>query len=337
MKTIVTGGAGFLGSHLVDKLLERGDEVIAIDNLLTGDLKNIEHLKSNPDFKFIEEDVVKPLLGDLEADEIYHLASPASPNIRSPFSYHALAFETMQVNTVGTWNLCELAKKIGAKFLFASTSEIYGDPKEHPQKESYLGNVSSLGPRSVYDESKRFGETILSAFVRLQGLDGRIVRIFNTYGPRMADDGRVVIEFINAALANKPIPIFGRGTQTRSFCYVSDLIKGILLTMEKGDKGEVFNLGNPDEFTILELAEKVKELTKSNSEIKSIAELPEDDPLKRCPDITLAKQKLGWEPKVGLEEGLKDLINSLTALSDEEHQHHPDPPHHTNDQQQDPH
>ncbi|MBI2597509.1 GDP-mannose 4,6-dehydratase [Candidatus Daviesbacteria bacterium] len=318
MKIIVTGGAGFLGSHLVDKLLQRGDEVIAIDNLLTGDLKNIEHLRSNPNFRFIEADVVKPLPLDLEAnpdligaDQIYHLASPASPNINSPKSYHALAFETMQVNSLGTWNLCELAKKIGAKFLFASTSEIYGNPKEHPQKESYLGNVSTLGPRSVYDESKRFGETITAAFIRSKGLDGRTVRIFNTYGPRMADDGRVVIEFINAALANKPIPIFGNGSQTRSFCYVSDLIEGIVLAMEKGNKGKVFNLGNPQEFTIQELAEKIKQLTGSTSEIKSIAELPEDDPLKRCPDISHAKEVLGWEPKIGLEKGLKTLINTL--------------------------
>ena len=302
MKAIVTGGAGFLGSHLADKLIERGNQVICVDNLVTGNLKNIEHLKNNPNFQFVEADATKPL--DLSADQIYHLASPASPNLNSPKSYHALSFETMQINTSGTWNLCEM----GAKFLFASTSEVYGDPLQHPQKESYRGNVSTTGPRSVYDESKRFGETITAAFIRSKGLDGRIVRIFNTYGPRMAADGRVVIEFVKAALQNKPFPVFGDGKQTRSFCYVDDLIEGIILAMEKGGKGEVFNLGNPDEFTILELAEKIKQLTHSASEIKSIAELPEDDPLQRCPDISLAKEKLGWKPKISLEEGLKKLI-----------------------------
>ena len=306
MKAIVTGGAGFLGSHLVDKLIERGDEVLAVDNLLTGDLKNLEHLKNNSKFKFLEADVVRPL--ELQADQIYHLASPASPNLNSPKSYHALSFETMQVNTVGTWNLCELAGKLGAKFLFASTSEVYGDPLQHPQKESYRGNVSTTGPRSVYDESKRFGETITSAFVRSKGLDGRIVRIFNTYGPRMARDGRLMSEFIKTARENKPFPVFGDGKQTRSFCYVTDMIEGIVAAMEKGQAGEVYNLGNPEELTILEFTEKIKKITGATSEIEFVAELPEDDPVQRCPDITLAKQNLSWEPKVSLDEGLKNLL-----------------------------
>lgn len=312
MKVIVTGGAGFLGSHLVDKLIERGDEVLAIDNLLTGDLKNLDHLKDNPKFNFLNQDVSKFFQTDFEAQEIYHLASPASPNTHSPKSYHALAFETMMVNSTGTWLMAELALQKGAKFLFASTSEVYGDPLEHPQKESYRGNVSTIGPRSVYDESKRFGETITATFVRSNNLDGRIIRIFNTYGPRMAlDDGRVVMEFIQAALKNKPFPVFGDGKQTRSFCYISDLIDGILLAMEKGEMGEVYNLGNPDEFNVLELAEKIKHLTHSNSTPEFIEALPEDDPAQRCPDITKAKKDLGWEPKINLEEGLKKLINYL--------------------------
>lgn len=320
MKTLVTGGAGFLGSHLVDKLLERGDEVLAIDNLSTGNLKNLDHLKDNPKFKFINHDVSLPFPETLNFELstlnfIYHLASPASPNNSNPKSYHSLPFETMQVNTKGTWNLCELAVKLGSKFLFASTSEVYGDPLEHPQGETYQGNVSTTGPRSVYDEAKRFGETIVSAFAREKNLNGRIIRIFNTYGPRMAEDGRVVIEFVKAALNNKPFPVFGDGKQTRSFCFVSDLIDGIVLSMEKGGKGDIYNLGNPDEFTILELAKKVKQLTNSSSEVEIVANLPQDDPMQRCPDISKAKEKLGWEPKVSLDEGLKVLIEYLKTNS----------------------
>lgn len=316
MKVVVTGGAGFLGSNLCEKLLELGHEVICIDNLLTGSEKNIEDLRSNPRFSFINFDVVEGLPEGVTADQIYHLASPASPNKNSAKSYHALWYETMQVNTTGTWKLVDEASKMGAKFLYASTSECYGDPLEHPQKEEYRGNVSTTGPRSVYDEAKRFGETIVSSYVRSKGLDGKIIRIFNTYGPKMAlDDGRVVIEFVQAALENHSFPIFGKGTQTRSFCYVDDLIEGITLAMEKGDKGEVYNLGNPSEFTILELAQKVKELTNSLSEVEFAEKLPTDDPLQRCPDITKAKQKLGWEPKINLEEGLKRLISYLKAQS----------------------
>lgn len=316
-----------MGSHLCDKLIELGHEVICIDNFSTGFERNIEHLKDNPNFKFVEYDVIdnmdkilkqaaegeprfQRVQDDRRVDQIYHLASPASPNHNNPKSYHKLPFETMQANSLGTWNLCKLATKLGAKFLFASTSEVYGDPLKHPQKEEYHGNVSTLGPRSVYDESKRFGETITSAFVRSKGLDGRIVRIFNTYGPQMPNDGRVVIEFVTAALDGKPFPVFGDGKQTRSFCFVSDMVDGIIASMEKGGQGEVFNLGNPNEFTILELAQKIKTLTNATSRVE-YHQLPEDDPKKRCPDITKARNELGWEPKVNLDEGLKKLIEYL--------------------------
>lgn len=315
MRIIVTGGAGFLGSHLCDKLIENGNQVICIDNLLTGSLDNIAHLKNSPDFEFVEADAIDSFPADLDFDALYHLASPASPNKNNPKSYQALPFETMQVNTLGTWNLCQEALNRGAKFLFASTSEIYGDPLEHPQKEEYRGNVSTIGPRAVYDEAKRFGETITSAFVRSSKLDAGMVRIFNTYGPRMAQDGRVVIEFVMAALQHNPLPIFGDGKQTRSFCYVSDLIDGIIAAMEKGEKGEVYNLGNPHEFTILELAETVKKITGSASEISYAQNLPEDDPRERCPDITKAKAQLGWEPKIELEEGLSKLIVYLKTVA----------------------
>ncbi|MCR4305969.1 MAG: GDP-mannose 4,6-dehydratase [Candidatus Daviesbacteria bacterium] len=314
MKIIVTGGAGFLGSHLCDKLIERGDQVICIDNLITGSIENITHLQNSPDFQFVEADAADPLPEDLDFDALYHLASPASPNKNNAQSYIALPFETMQINSIGTWNLCGEAQKRGAKFLFASTSETYGDPLEHPQKETYKGNVSTTGPRSVYDESKRFGETVVSAFVRYQKMDGKIIRIFNTYGPRMAADGRVVIEFVNAALQNKPFPVFGDGKQTRSFCYVSDLIDGMITVMDKGEQGEIYNLGNPNEFTLLELANMVKGITGAASEVDFVEKLPTDDPLQRCPDITKAKEKLGWEPKVELEEGLKKLIVHLQNL-----------------------
>lgn len=319
MHILVTGGAGFLGSHLCDKLIEAGNDILCIDSLLTGSEDNIKHLRNSPKFQFVDYDVGSEFPENLKSQMsnvncIYHLASPASPNQNSPKSYHTLAFETMKVNTQGTWNLCELAIKLGAKFLFASTSEVYGDPLEHPQKEEYRGNVSTTGPRAVYDEAKRFAETIVSAFVRSKGLDGRIVRIFNTYGPRMdLDDGRVVIEFVQAAMSDKPFPVFGDGTQTRSFCYVSDLIEGLVAAMEKGGKGEIYNLGNPQEFTVLELAEKVKGLIHASSEVKFVQDLPVDDPKQRCPDITKAKEKLGWEPKIQLEEGLKKLINYLQS------------------------
>lgn len=314
MNAIVTGGAGFLGSHLCDALLKKGYQVVCVDNLLTGNKENINHLLSHPDFKFVEMDVVNIGELDLEhVDFVYHLASPASPNKNSPKSYHVLAFETMQVNTMGTWSVAEFALQKGAKLLFASTSEAYGEPLEHPQKESYRGNVSSTGPRAVYDEAKRFGETIVSAYVRSKGLDGRIIRIFNTYGPRMAlDDGRVVIEFVKAALKNEDLPVFGDGKQTRSFCYVSDLIEGIIRTMETdGTKGEVVNLGNPHEFTVLELAEKVIQKVGGSSLPGFKEAMPQDDPSRRCPDIAKAKQLLAWEPRIELDQGLDFLIEDV--------------------------
>lgn len=314
MKIIVTGGAGFLGSHLCDRLIMEGHEVVCIDNLITGSAKNVAHLRDNPNFKFVNYDVSEGLPEGLSAEQIYHLASPASPNKHNRKSYLALPFETMRVNSGGTWRSAEAALKMGAKYLFASTSEIYGDPLEHPQKESYNGNVSTTGPRSVYDESKRFGETITSAFIREKDLDGRIVRIFNTYGERMPDDGRVVINFLNQALKGETLTVYGDGSQTRSFCYISDMIDGLIKAMETENvKGEVFNLGNPDEYTIMELAEKIVELAGSNSGIKAVEELPEDDPLKRQPDISKASQILGWESKVGLDEGLRKLIDYLRS------------------------
>lgn len=311
MKILVTGGAGFLGSHLCDRLINSGHQVICLDNLITGSEENISHLLDNPSFSFIKTDVSKNIDADLgPIDQIYHLASPASPNENSSKSYHSLAFETMQVNSQGTWKMCELALKSSAKLLFSSTSEVYGDPLEHPQNEEYNGNVSTTGPRSVYDESKRFGETVVAAFIRSKELDGRIIRIFNTYGPRMdPNDGRVVVEFITSALKNEPIPVFGSGEHTRSFCFVSDLIDGLVLAMnEANTKNEVINLGNPEEYKIKELAEIVKSLTDSSSEIVFKQDLPEDDPQRRCPDIQKAKSLLNWEPKVKLEEGLEETI-----------------------------
>jgi len=313
MKIWVTGGAGFLGSHLCDKLMSRGNEVWSVDNLLTGSKKNIEHLFNKEKFHFIEADICDADTKIPGVNQIYHLASPASPNIHCAKSYHNLPFETMRANTLGTKIVAEMAIEEKAKMLFASTSEVYGDPLEHPQKETYRGNVSTTGPRSVYDEAKRFGETIVAAYERSRDLDGRIVRIFNTFGPRMAaDDGRVITEFVHAALNNRQISIFGDGRQSRSFCYVDDLVEGLIKAMEtEGTRGGIFNLGNPREFTICELANLIKKLTESKSEIIFSEKLPEDDPLKRQPDITKAKQVLGWEPKISLEEGLTLLIDNL--------------------------
>lgn len=315
MKILVAGGAGFLGSNLCGKLIENNHEVFCLDNLLTGKKENIHEFLDNPKFKFENIDVLEvEKLKAIKFDRIYHLASPASPNKNVPRSYLALPFETMKVNSFGTWVLSQFAAEQGAKFLFASTSEIYGDPLEHPQTEEYRGNVSTTGLRSVYDESKRFGETIVAAFVRYKNLDGRIIRIFNTYGPKMDKDGRVVIEFVTAALKGESLPIFGEGTQTRSFCFVDDLIEGIIKAMEsENTTGKIFNLGNPDEFTILELAEIVKKITNSSSKIEFKEKLPEDDPLRRKPNIQKAKQVLNWEPKIKLEEGLKRLIGYLNS------------------------
>lgn len=311
-KTIlVTGGAGFIGANLCEKLLLAGHEVICLDNLLTGSQKNVARLFSDKKFFFIQQDVCDEFkTKKFQISEIYHLASPADPNLNSKFSYMTLPFETMRANTIGTWKMCELALKNKAKFSFASTSEVYGDPLVSPQNETYRGNVSTTGPRSVYDESKRFGETIVSAFVREKSLDGRITRIFNTYGPGMnVNEGRAVVNFINQSLLGKPITIYGYGAQTRSFCYIDDQIDGQILAMEKGGAGEVFNIGNPDEITILEFANIIKKITKSSSEIIYSQELPADDPLQRKPDIVKAMKTLGWQPNVKLAQGLSKTIN----------------------------
>lgn len=310
---LITGGAGFIGSHLSDRLVSGGHAVICVDNLSTSSVKNIAHLLKSKSFSFIEADVSKilKLSKSVRLQEIYHLASPADPNIHSPISYMSLPFETMSVNSTGTWNMCQLAQKHKAKLLFASTSEIYGDPEVTPQAETYRGNVSSTGPRSVYDESKRFGETIVSAFVRLKGMDGRIIRIFNTYGPRMnLKEGRAVVNFAIQALKGKPITIYGDGKQTRSFCYVEDLVGGLLAAMERGKKGQVYNLGNDDERNILEFATIIKQLTRSESEIV-FEPIPEDDPKQRRPDITKAKRFLDWRPRVSLVEGLNKTIDDF--------------------------
>lgn len=315
-KVIVTGGAGFIGSHLCDSLLSLDHDVICVDNFLTGSEENIFHLKNNSHFTFIHHDVIKPLPEMLHAEYVFHLASPASPNHHSKISYHALPMETMLVNTTGTLNVLKFAQEEKAKFLYTSTSEVYGDPLEHPQKETYRGNVSTTGPRSVYDEAKRFGETFVSYFWREKNLDARIARIFNTYGPRMSSaDMRMISIFINEALANKPITIFGDGKQTRSLCYVSDTVEGLIRLMFcEHTEGEIVNIGSPDEHTVLQYAQIVKKLTDSASEIVFSEKLPQDDPLRRRADITKAKKLLEWEPKVSLEEGLNKMIEDQKLL-----------------------
>jgi UDP-glucuronate decarboxylase len=306
MRTIlVTGGAGFLGSHLCKLLLKHnGNKVICLDNFFTGKIDNLRDLESNPNFKIVSHDITDPLIGKISehVDEIYNLACPASP-----IHYQFDPIETIKANTVGVVNVLEFAQVNGAKILQASTSEIYGDPEVHPQVESYRGNVNTLGPRACYDEGKRVAETLFMDYHRKYNLDIRIVRIFNTYGTNMArDDGRVVSNFIIQALNNKPITIYGDGNQTRSFCYVSDLVEGLYLTMNSNEIMPI-NLGNPDEFTIKELAEKVIKITSSSSEI-IYRELPIDDPKQRQPDIGRAKSVLNWSPKVNLNDGLKITI-----------------------------
>lgn len=307
---LVAGGAGFIGSHLCLSLLEDGYRVTCLDNFITGDKENIKNLFSNDNFSLIEEDIINLDLELIpEVDYVFHLASPASPNLKSPRSYMAFPIETMRVNSEGTRNLLEICLSNKAKFLFASTSEIYGDPEVSPQSEDYFGNVNPNGIRSVYDESKRFGEALTNAYRRKHSIDTRIIRIFNTYGSNMReDDGRVVSNFIVQALNNQPLTIYGNGNQTRSFCYVSDMVEGIKKAMflEKTN-GEVINLGNPDERSIKEIAEIIKKLTGSNSEI-DYSDLPQDDPHKRNPDIQKAKDILKWSPKVSLEEGLGKTI-----------------------------
>ena len=304
MKTaLITGGAGFIGSHLSEFLLGKGFKVIAMDNLATGDLKNIEHLRSSPNFRYIHHDVSRHIAVNEELDFVLHFASPASP-----VDYQKIPIQTLKAGSLGTHNTLGLALAKNAKYLLASTSEVYGDPLVNPQPETYWGNVNPIGVRGCYDESKRFAEALAMAYHRIHNLDTKIVRIFNTYGPRMRkDDGRVVPNFIMQALKNEPITVYGSGKQTRSFCYVSDLIDGIFSLMSS-DINEPVNLGNPEEHTILEFAEMIKQLTKSRSKIE-FRQLPVDDPHVRCPDISKAVKELGWKSKVSLKDGLAETIN----------------------------
>lgn len=307
MRILVAGGAGFLGSHLCRYLLGKGDEVICVDNLCTGRLANIKDLQKRRNFRFIRHDIIMPLKIIGHIDQIYDLASRASPP-----NYQSEPVHTMLTNAIGTNNLLRLAIEKKARFFFASTSEVYGDPKEHPQKESYWGHVNPVGIRSCYDESKRFGEALCMAYQRRHGVDIRLVRIFNTYGPYMQkDDGRVITNLINQALAGKDMTIYGNGKQTRSFCYVEDEIEGIYRLMNSGITKPV-NIGNPNEFTVLELAKLIKKLTGTGSKIVFMP-LPADDPLQRRPDIGKAKKELGWDPKIQLEEGLKRTIAFFKA------------------------
>ena len=304
MKTVlITGGAGFIGSHLCEFLLDKGFKVIAMDNFVTGDEKNVEHLKNNSNFTLINHDISKHIEVDMNLDFVLHFASPASP-----IDYQKIPIQTLKVGSLGTHNTLGLALTKKAKYFLASTSEVYGDPLVNPQPETYWGNVNPIGVRGCYDEAKRFAEALVMAYHRIHKLDTKIVRIFNTYGPRMRKaDGRAIPNFINQALKNEPITVYGDGKQTRSFCYVSDLIDGIYKLMVS-DINDPVNLGNPDEHTMLEFADIVKELTQSKSEI-IFEKLPIDDPRVRCPDICKAKKELGWEPKVKLRDGLQKTVD----------------------------
>lgn len=309
MKTVlVTGGTGFIGSHLCEKLLSQGNYVICLDNNFTGSLENIKHLRENPNFEFIRHDVTKELF--LEVNEIYHLACPASPK-----DYQFNSIKTIKTNILGTLNMLGLAKRTKAKILLTSTSEIYGDPIISPQHEEYWGNVNPIGIRSCYDEGKRLAETLMMEYHRNCGVDTRIVRIFNTYGPRLnKNDGRVISNFIVQALENKPITIYGDGLQTRSFCYVDDLVDGLIKLMASDFVNPV-NLGNPNEITILDIAKVIVRMVGSNSEIE-YKDLPSDDPTRRRPDVTRARNILDWEPKIGLEEGLEKTIKYFRGKID---------------------
>jgi dTDP-glucose 4,6-dehydratase len=304
---VVTGGAGFLGSHLCDHLLSQGHRVICVDNLDTGSLANIAHVDRSEDFVFVNHDLTQPLNLDEPVDVVFHLASPASP-----IDYQRLPLHTLKVGSYGTHHMLGLAKFKRARFLLASTSEVYGDPQVHPQPETYWGHVNPIGPRGVYDEAKRYAEALTMAYHRQQGVHTCIARIFNTYGPRMRPhDGRAIPTFLRQALENKPLTVFGDGSQTRSFCYVDDLIRGLSL-LAASDEHLPVNIGNPTEKTLLQLAETVTRVTGSNSEIVFEA-LPIDDPHVRQPDITRARQILGWEPEIALEEGLRRTVDSLGA------------------------
>ncbi|MEM9748583.1 MAG: UDP-glucuronic acid decarboxylase family protein [Actinomycetota bacterium] len=302
MRVVVAGGAGFLGSHVCDALLDRGDQVVAVDNFVTGDAANVAHLSGRADFEFVEQDVCEPFSIDGPVDAVMNLASPASPK-----DYYELPVETLDVGSIGTRNLLELALAHDARFFMASTSEVYGDPDVHPQPESYWGHVNPIGQRSMYDEAKRFSEALCFAYHRSKGVDLRVVRIFNTYGPRMQpDDGRVVSNFICQALQGQALTIYGDGSQTRSFCFCDDEVRGFLALLDSDVVGPV-NIGNPGEFTMLELADLVNELTQNEAGIV-FEPLPSDDPKQRKPDITIATDRLGWEPKIALREGLERTI-----------------------------
>lgn len=299
---LVTGGAGFIGSHLSEALLKAGNKVIALDSLVTGSRANIAHLEANPHFSFREHDIIDPIEIAEKADEIYNCACPASP-----IHYQANPIRTIKTNTIGVINVLGLAKKHGARILQTSTSEVYGDPTEHPQTENYRGNVSTIGPRACYDEGKRVAEALFFEYYRMHNVPIRIARIFNTYGPRMAEnDGRVVSNFILQALRNQPITIYGDGSHTRSFCYVDDLVRGLMALMASGDTGPI-NLGNPEEYTIGQLAEKIIEMTGSASKI-TYQEIPVDDPTRRKPDISKAIKILNWQPTAPLKDGLAQTI-----------------------------
>jgi len=311
MKAFIAGGAGFIGSHLCDLLLARDHSVICLDNLLTSDASNLQHLTDDARFQFIKHNIVDPFEIDTEIDYVLHLASPASPP-----DFQRFPIEIMRAGSLGTFNALEMAREKKAMFLLASTSEVYGDPLQNPQNEEYWGNVNPIGPRSVYDEAKRFSEALTMAYHRQYGLDTRIVRIFNTYGPRMRkDDGRVVPALITQALQGEPLTVFGNGSQTRSFCYVSDLVEGIYQLMQS-DVNSPVNLGNPAEISILELAQKIIQLTGSNSPVH-YKSLPEDEPRVRQPDISKAEKLLQWQPRVTLEDGLQRTIERFRTTAQE--------------------
>lgn len=304
MRIVVTGGAGFIGSHLCRSLLERGDRVVAVDNFSTGRAENLAGL----DLELVEHDICRPLRLEGRFDAVLHLASPASPP-----AYQGMPLETLEVGSAGTRNALDLAREHGARFVLASTSEVYGDPEQHPQREDYWGHVNPVGPRSMYDEAKRYAEALTVAYGRVHDLPVGIVRIFNTYGPRMQpDDGRVVTNFLSQALAGGPLTVYGDGSQTRSFCYVSDLVRGLVAMADSGHPGPV-NLGNPGEFTMLELAREVQEVTGRSLEVE-LRPLPQDDPKRRCPDIARARELLGWEPATPLREGLRRTWDWLASL-----------------------
>jgi UDP-glucuronate decarboxylase len=309
MKVLVSGGAGFIGSHLCERLVARGDEVICLDNLFTGRVENVAHLKDKPGFRFVQHDVCEPLLVDV--DRIFNLACPASP-----IHYQIDPIRTVQTNVMGMINMLEIARRMGARILQASTSEVYGDPAVHPQTEQYWGNVNTIGPRACYDEGKRVAETLMSDYHRQAGVDIRLPRIFNTYGPRMAEnDGRVVSNFVLQALRGEELTLYGTGEQTRSFCYVDDLVEGLLRLMDADGIVDPVNLGNPGEFTMRELAEAVCRVAGTDARIRFMP-LPQDDPVRRKPDISKAKRLLGWEPTIPLEEGLARTVEYFRSSAE---------------------